>query len=147
MLPAANLAEIITNIAALRPRGSFGQRPGAGEVMPKLQRAALVITLALLSTSPSFAQSGKAESIPANDRALAIVDASSLQEWQHPLTVAQAGDRFVLKDVRVIMQDTRYIEGWLSRQENNTYGGIFRFGQLLRAPTKDFEDLTLLAVC
>src|SRR5262249_52628493 len=89
MLPASTFAEITTNIAALRPRGSFGQRPGAGEIMPKLQRAALVITLALLSTSPSFAQSGKAESIPANDRALAIVDASSLQESHLPLRLAR----------------------------------------------------------
>ena len=109
--------------------------------MPKLQRAALVITLALLSTSPSFAQR---ESIPASDRALAIVDASSLQESHMVLSLALAGDRFVLKDVRVIMQDTRYIEGWLSRKENNIPGRISRYGQLLRAPTKDFEDLTLL---
>jgi len=89
-------------------------------VMPKLQRAALVITLALLSPSPSFAQSGKAESIPANGRALTIFDASSLQDMLSLFRVPRAGDRFVLKDVRVIMQDTRYIEGWLSRKKVST---------------------------
>jgi len=55
MFPASDLTEILTNLSALRPRGSLAHRPVAGEVMPKLQRAALVITLALLSPSPSFA--------------------------------------------------------------------------------------------